>query len=116
MKENLRFNICSLESSHILNADIPDLLSRAKQHIPQHLSYSCTWWASHLTETEFHDGIFQDLQNFMQNRFLFWLEVLSIINRVNLASRALSLLTNWILVRFSPYRTAAFNRQTEVLH
>jgi NACHT domain len=30
MKENLRFNICSLESSHALNADIPDLLSRAK--------------------------------------------------------------------------------------
>jgi NACHT domain len=102
MKENLRFNICHLESSYILNADIPNLLSREKQHIPQHLSYSCSWWASHLAETEFDDGILQDLQNFMQKKFLFWLEVLSIIKRVNLASRALSLLVNWILVRFSP--------------
>ena len=63
MKENLRFNICGLESSHILNADVPDLLSREKQHIPQHLSYSCSWWASHLAETEFDEGIFRDLEN-----------------------------------------------------
>jgi ribosomal protein S9 len=115
MRENLRFNICGLESSHTLNADIPDLLSRKKQHIPQHLSYSCSWWANHLAETEFDDGIFQDLQHFMQKQFLFWLEVLSIIKRVNLASRSLSLLVNWILVSFSSF-TAAFNRQTEALH
>ena len=52
----------------------------------------------------------------MQKQFLFWLEVLSIIKRVNLGSRALSLLVNWILVRFSSCHTAAFNRQTEAFH
>jgi NACHT domain len=102
MKEDLRFNICGLKSSHTLNVNIPDLLSREKQHIPQHLSYSCTWWASHLAETGFDEGMFQVLQNFMQKQFLFWLEVLSIIKRVNLASRALSLLVKWIPVRLSP--------------
>jgi NACHT domain len=99
MKENLRFNICGLESSHTLNADVPDLSSREKQYIPQHLSYSCSWWARHLAETEFDKEIFRDLENFMQKQFLFWLEVLSIIKRVNLGSRALSLLINWMLVR-----------------
>jgi NACHT domain len=105
MKENLRFNICGLESSHIVNADVPDLLSREKQHIPQHLSYSCSWWANHLAETAFDEEIFRDLEYFMQKQFLFWLEVLSIIKRVNLGSRALSLAANWILVRFSPFHT-----------
>jgi NACHT domain len=105
MKENLRFNICGLESSHPLNTNIPDLLSREKQHIPQHLSYSCSWWASHLAETEFDEGIFRDLEKFIQKQFLFWLEVLSIIKRVNLGSRALSLLVNWMLVRLSPCHT-----------
>jgi hypothetical protein len=116
MKENLRFNICGLESSHILNADVPDLMSREKQHIPPHLSYSCSWWASHLAEAEFDNGIFRDLENFMQKQFLFWLEILSISKRVNLGLQALSLLVNWIQVRFSSYRTAVFNRVTEVSH
>ena len=103
MKENLRFNICGLESSHILNANVPDLVLREKQHIPQHLSYSCSWWANHLAETAFDEEIFRGLEYFMQKQFLFWLEVLSVIKRVNLGSRALSMVINWILVRFSPF-------------
>jgi hypothetical protein len=114
MKDNLRFNICGLESSHTLNVDIPDLLSREKQHISPHLSYSCGWWASHLAETAFNEEVFRDVENFMQKQFLFWLEVLSIIRRVNLCSRALALLVNWIPVRFLPCRTS--NRQTEAFH
>jgi hypothetical protein len=109
MKENLRFNICGLESSHTLNADVPDLLLREKQHIHPHLSYSCSWWANHLAETAFDEEILRDLEYFMQKQFLFWLEVLSIIKRVNLGSRALSLLVNWILVRYSPGHTTVIN-------
>jgi hypothetical protein len=72
IKENTRFNIRDLESSHTLNADIPDLLSREKENIPQHLAYSYSWWASHLVETE---GMFQDLAKFMQRLFLFYLSL-----------------------------------------
>jgi hypothetical protein len=111
MKENLRFNICGLESSHSLNADVPDLLSREMKYIPRHLSYSCSWWANHLAETAFDEEIFRDLEYFMQKQFLFWLEVLSIIKRVNLGSRALSLLANWMLVRLSLCHTCS--RKTE---
>ena len=101
MKENLRFNICGLESSHKVNADAPDLLSREKKYIPRHLSYSCSWWANHLAETSFDEEIFRDLEYFMQKQFLFWLEVLSILKRVNIGSQALTLVVTWILVRFS---------------
>jgi hypothetical protein len=114
MKETLRFNICGLESSHILNTDVPDLVSREKQNIPPHLSYSCSWWASHLAETAFDERIFRDLEYFMQKQFLLWLEVLSISKQVNLGSRALSLLVNWILVRF--LLAIPYNRQTESFH
>lgn len=111
MNETLRFNICGLESSYIRNADVPDLSSRIEQHIPPQLSYSCSWWASHLAETAFDEGTFRALQNFMQKQFLFWLEILSIIQQVNLASRALLSLINWIMVRFPPFSASVFNRK-----
>lgn len=116
LRNNLRFNICGLESSHDLNADIPNLLSREQEHIPPHLSYSCFWWANHLAETGFDREIFGDLQYFMEKQFLFWLEVLSITKRVNMGTQVLSLLINWILVRFSFCYTASFSRKSETSH
>jgi NACHT domain len=116
MKENLRFNICGLESSHTLNANLPDLLSREKKHIPPHLSYACSWWASHLTETEFDEGIFRDLENFMQKQFLFWLEVLSIIKRVNLGSRGIVIIGQLDSGEAPSCHTTMLNWQAEGFH
>ena len=38
MLDNLKFNICELESSYIANSDIPDLECRITKHIPPALS------------------------------------------------------------------------------
>jgi hypothetical protein len=101
MKDGLRFNICDVKSSHVRNADVPGLTSRVGECIPPHLSYATRFWASHLTEISFDVEIFENLHYFMEHQFLFWLEVLSLTKRVNLASSMLLLLIDWLRVRYS---------------
>ncbi|KIM27515.1 hypothetical protein M408DRAFT_166002 [Serendipita vermifera MAFF 305830] len=96
LNNELRFNICGVESSYVKNADIPDLASRAAKFISPHLMYSSLWWASHLAETKSDREIFDHVQDFMRKRFLFWLEVLSISQRVDLGSQMLLCLVDWI--------------------
>ncbi|KIM22552.1 hypothetical protein M408DRAFT_78906, partial [Serendipita vermifera MAFF 305830] len=79
MKRNLRFNICDLKSSYHRNSEISDLDLRIKEHIPPHISYSAAFWASHFTNINFDPEIFELVQDFVQNRFLFWLEILSLL-------------------------------------
>jgi hypothetical protein len=54
MMEELRFNICQLETSHQLNNEFSDLTERIKKAISSHLSYSCRFWADHLHATASH--------------------------------------------------------------
>jgi hypothetical protein len=98
MEEGLKFNICELDSSYFRNSDIPDLDMRIETHILPALSYSCLFWAQHLSESDYDDEIYYKIQEFMDNRFLYWLEVLSLCRQVNQASRTLRVLTDWMRV------------------
>jgi len=51
-------------------------------------------------EKKFRDEMLVYIQGFTRDQFLFWLEALSIIKHVGLASRMLSELLHWIQVRF----------------
>ena len=97
MKAGLRFNICNLESSYLRNDDL-DLAPRIKRFISTHLLYACCFWAEHLSTTEFNLELRDVVQEFMEVRLLYWLEVLSLVKRYNIASRALLLIGEWIRV------------------
>lgn len=99
MKHKLRFNICNFESSYLLNGDVTDLATRIHQQIYPNLLYSSFFWATHLSKTPFEPEILEHLQFFMNDQFLYWLEVLSVTKKVNIASGALWLLIDWICVR-----------------
>ncbi|KAN0102501.1 hypothetical protein V8E52_011886, partial [Russula decolorans] len=79
IKEELRFNICQLETSHRRNKDVSDLVERAEKAISSHLSYSCRFWADHLRSTSFAFDINDEIRDFLHTRLLLWLEVLSLI-------------------------------------
>ncbi|KIM21677.1 hypothetical protein M408DRAFT_44464, partial [Serendipita vermifera MAFF 305830] len=96
MNSGLRFNICGLKSSYIRNSDVQDLTSITASHISGQLSYSSYFWASHLAEAAFDERIFSHLHEFMHERFLFWLEALSLMKGVNLASSMLKILVDWL--------------------
>jgi hypothetical protein len=98
MKMGLHFNICSLETSHIPNKDISDLSSIIDQKISGDLLYSCRFWANHLQSTDFDLQVCAAVQDFLYNKTLYWLEVLSLLGEVNNASPALFTLIKWITV------------------
>jgi hypothetical protein len=103
MKRGLRFNICKLESSYALNSEVVDMESRIKDNIPSHLRYASLYWSSHLSDDQFDEEVLELLHEFMRKQFLFWLEVMSVTKRMNVAARMLSLLIDWMKVRFVYY-------------
>jgi NACHT domain len=115
MKQELKFNICHLESSYRRNNDILDLASRIKEYIPLHVSYSCQFWAEHLGETTFDTDILDHVEYFMSNQFLVWLEVLSVMKQVNVASGMLLLLIDWLKVSVQSFCTFLPKRGNRLL-
>ena len=99
MKTGLRFNIAGLETSHCRNADVPDLATRIQKAIPPHLSYGCRFWADHLGATAYSTDILNEVKDFLHHRLLYWLEVLSLIKKVNMASGMLLSVLRWNQVR-----------------
>jgi hypothetical protein len=90
MKMELKFNICGLETSHVSNDEVLDLPIRIHKCIPNHLSYACRFWAEHLQRTDFQPDVLACLDKFLRRQLLYWLEVLSVIKAVHIASPALS--------------------------
>ncbi len=93
---DLKFNICNLETSYLANKDVKDLRSRVDKHIPPALLYACCFWDDHLEHIGFEIDLFVQLQTFFEKKFLFWLEALSVTSNVGLASPALSALSVWL--------------------
>jgi hypothetical protein len=102
MKRGLKFNICSLETSYWRNDDVKDLTSRIQRSIPTYLSYSCRFWANHLGDSmegeHEHSEMLKETEDFLHNRLLYWLEVLSLIKEVSRAPAALLTISRWISV------------------
>jgi hypothetical protein len=98
MEKGLVFNICGLESSYLRNSDLPNLASRIESCVRPELSYSCVFWAEHLSSSEYENRLYSQIQDFMDNRFLYWLEVLSLCRQMNQTSGILKLLINWMAV------------------
>ncbi|KAG9084516.1 hypothetical protein FS749_005182 [Ceratobasidium sp. UAMH 11750] len=89
MMMNLRFNICGLEDSRMLNQDVPNLQSLVKKNISPELAYSSIYWATHLTATTLgiaaqSCGNLLDLFMFGP-RLMYWLEVLSLLGELHVA-------------------------------
>ena len=96
MLHNLKFNICNLETSYLPNDSIPDLQSCIKEHIPPALFYACCFWDNHLELVQFEQDLVDKIQLLFEQKFLFWLEVLSLTSTVSLATQALRSLQVWL--------------------
>jgi hypothetical protein len=90
LNKQLRFNICSLTTSHCLNKDLVDC---EKHHmealIPTSLRHSSCYWAEYLKDSSDEcvdqQVILRKLTMFLHNHMLHWLEVLSLIKMVHIA-------------------------------
>jgi hypothetical protein len=102
MKDGLKFNICNLETSHLSNRNMDDLSERIARTIRRPLLYSCGFWAAHIRDTPTNllenDALIIAIRDFFQSRFLYWLEVMSVTEKVAAANIALLAAAVWIQV------------------
>ncbi|KAF7332730.1 WD40 repeat protein [Mycena kentingensis (nom. inval.)] len=88
LNAQLRFNLCGLDSSHALNAEIPDLAARVEVNLSPALTYAVRFWAHHLSgaePAEASDELTEELRVFFERKVLFWLEALSVVGQYGLA-------------------------------
>ncbi|KAJ7192044.1 hypothetical protein GGX14DRAFT_701470 [Mycena pura] len=92
----LRFNICGLEDSRVLNANILDLSDRVDKKISPQLSYSSRFWFTHVHESSTDEVILKAVKNFLNDKFLYWLEVLSLLEQIPVAITALRVAAKYV--------------------
>ena len=96
MNNGLEQNLLSLPD-YTLNVEVEDLEKRISNRINVTLRYACQSWHSHLTKTggEVTDVI-RLLRVFLEENFLAWLEVLSVLGAARSAITALERLLSWL--------------------
>jgi hypothetical protein len=95
MKNELGFNICKLETSHVIHDDIPDLKMRVHDNMSVHLQYACRFWTDHIHKCVFDVQIAQEVECFMTNQFLYWLEAMSLLRKTNRVTQGLRSVIAW---------------------
>ena len=94
--DGLKFNICKLETSYLANDDVEDLDTRVGLHIPPTLLYACRFWDDHLKHTDYKTDLFRIVETLFKEKFLFWLEALSLTKNIRLAPSAFATLNMWL--------------------
>ncbi|KAB5589558.1 Vegetative incompatibility protein HET-E-1 [Ceratobasidium theobromae] len=98
MKEQLRFNICNLESSFVRDKDVEDLGDRIKRFISPALLYACQFWSDHLQQVTASKELFSHISDFLSDRLLFWMEVMNLNHWMEIGAEMLRVLNLWLVV------------------
>jgi hypothetical protein len=89
LNNDLKFNICALEDSHCLNVDVPNISLRVSEGVLPPLAYSSTYWFNHIHKTPFNEKVLEAFSRVMCHKVLYWLEVLSLLGELSIATKAL---------------------------
>ena len=88
MRQGLRFNICGLNDASLLNRDVPDLVDRMR-NISATLTYGALHWMTHVASASkpgSDAGLCEHVRGLVcHHRVLYWLELLSLLERVRLS-------------------------------
>ncbi|KAF9646549.1 hypothetical protein BDM02DRAFT_3002929 [Thelephora ganbajun] len=97
MNRTLEKNMCKLPDA-VTNSEVPDLGERTQQYISPALQYACKSWHQHLVDEHAArtPKITSALHRFLEYKFLFWLEVLSVLSAAREAINALDLVAKWL--------------------
>ena len=97
MSNSLKKDMCGV-SDYVLNSEMEDLPERIEESgIRGGLEHACRSWYKHLIVTNHRTSdVLSALRDFLEERFVFWLEVLSVVGAVGDAARALSATVKWL--------------------
>ena len=93
--------MCRLPTG-VINSEVEDLRERIERYIDKALEYACRFWYRHLVGAEQtrKPEITPVLHQFVKEKFLFWLEVLSVLDAARVAVDALEATKSWLDVRY----------------
>ena len=99
MNSDLRFNICDLPSSFLLDADVHDLSRRVQENISSIAEYSSRYWVQHLYRADSSDQEAQRfwLHDFLHVRVLFWIECMNLLRSQAQCTPMLQRAREWVL-------------------
>ena len=100
MNRRLEQNMCKLPDG-VANSEVDDLKGKTEQYIDKALEYACRSWHKHLVDPVPAQmlEITPLLDRFLEEKFLFWLEVLSVLGAAREAVDALEVTAKWLDVR-----------------
>ena len=58
--------------------------------------YACRFWDDHLKHTDYKADLLRKVETLIKEKFLFWLEALSLTKNIGLAPSALATLNMWL--------------------
>jgi hypothetical protein len=96
MKEELHFNICGAKTSFLRNEDLRKTSQLRSDAISPELAYASQHWANLLHSSSYNETLLANVESFISNQFLYWLEVLSFLGCVPIASLSLRRAAKWI--------------------
>ena len=99
MNRSLEQNMCKLPDA-VTNSEVDDLDERVKRYLDPALQYACKSWYKHLVDenTARTPAFTSALHRFLEKKFLFWLEVLSVLDAAREALDALEVAARWLKV------------------
>jgi hypothetical protein len=99
MNQGLEKNICKLPDA-VMNSEVDNLQDRIKHYINHALQYACRSWYKHLVGTHqtspYTSTIISILRRFLEEKFIFYLETLSVLGTVGDAVHALDTTKKWL--------------------
>jgi len=100
MKEGLKKNICNLDN-HTPLSSVGDLSACRAAYIGDALKYACCFWTAHLTRTTGNslevEEVVKDINEFFTTSLLFWIEVLILVGKLDIALYALNDIQQWYM-------------------
>jgi hypothetical protein len=101
MNQTLEKNMCQLPDA-VANSDVSNLKERSEKYIDPTLRYACLSWHAHLVGVRavpaHTPAIIPTLHQFLERKFLFWLEVLSVLGVTRNAVDTLQDIIGWLEV------------------
>ncbi|KIK53573.1 hypothetical protein GYMLUDRAFT_1025372 [Collybiopsis luxurians FD-317 M1] len=81
MLQGLHFNMCNLATSYILDSEVLSLGSQVESKLGNELGYAVQYWIPHLSEQDANDSLFCSLVELMEEKVLFWVECMNLMQK-----------------------------------
>ena len=97
MGAQLRFNICDLPSSFLLDSEVHELERLVCEKISEALRYSCRYWGPHLDQaTDHNPELNSAVRRFLHDQLLFWIEAMNLIGSRGGCDHQLREVVQWL--------------------